>query len=121
MIEAKGRGRWFGPGAFYKSALAIALPIMLQQLIQSLVSLIDNFMVSGLGDAHYAAVTQAGRYSFLFQLFLFGAASGTSIFISQFWGKQDVSGIRKVMSICLRITVGLALLFLLGGLLLKNE
>ena len=46
----KDNNRLFGTGRFYKSALTIAVPIMLQALIQSLVSLVDNFMVSGLGD-----------------------------------------------------------------------
>jgi Na+-driven multidrug efflux pump len=45
---------------FYKNALVIAVPIMLQQLIQSLVSLIDNFMVSGLGDVSMSGVNVAG-------------------------------------------------------------
>ena len=31
----------FGSAEFYKKALLIAIPVMLQQLIQSLVSLID--------------------------------------------------------------------------------
>ena len=53
------RKRIFGPGKFYKSALAIAVPIMLQQLIQSLVSLVDNFMVSGLGDVCMSGVKVA--------------------------------------------------------------
>ena len=35
-MEIKRKGL-FGPGAFYRRALAIAVPIMLQQLIQSLV------------------------------------------------------------------------------------
>jgi len=39
-----------GPWSFYKEALAIALPVMLQQFIMSMVSLVDNFMVAGLGD-----------------------------------------------------------------------
>ena len=39
-----------GPLSFYKKALAIALPVMGQLLIQNMVSLIDNFMVAGLGD-----------------------------------------------------------------------
>ena len=45
-------------------------------------------MVSGLGDTSYAAVTQAGRFSFLFMLFCFGVTSGGAIFMSQFWGRQ---------------------------------
>ena len=50
----KIRDGLFGPGKFYKNALSIAVPIMLQQLIQSMVSLVDNFMVSGLGDGKEA-------------------------------------------------------------------
>ncbi|MDR2741042.1 MAG: hypothetical protein LBB98_02685 [Treponema sp.] len=37
----------FGSLSFYREALSIALPVMLQQLIMSMVSLIDNFMVAG--------------------------------------------------------------------------
>ncbi len=111
--------RW--EGDFSRKLVRIALPIALQNLVAASAHIVDGLMVAGLGDAHYAAVTQAGRYSFLFQLFLFGAASGTSIFISQFWGKRDVQGIRKVMSLCLRITVGLALVFLLGAVLFPRQ
>lgn len=105
---------------FSRRVLRVALPIALQNLVAASAHIVDGLMVAGLGDAHYAAVTQAGRYSFLFQLFLFGAASGSSIFISQFWGKRDVAGIRKVMSLCWRITVGLALIFMLGALLIPR-
>ena len=52
----------FGSGKFYKNVLAIAVPIMLQQLIQSMVSLIDNFMVSGLGDISMSGVNIAGAF-----------------------------------------------------------
>ena len=55
----------FGNGQFYKSALAIAVPIMLQQIIQSMVSLIDNFMVSGLGDVPMSGVNVAGQVLFV--------------------------------------------------------
>ena len=105
---------------FTRTMLRVALPIAMQNLVSASAHIVDGLMVAGLGDAHYAAVTQAGRYSFLFQLFLFGAASGSSIFFSQFWGKKDTAGIRKVMSLCLRITIGLALLFLLGAMLLPG-
>ena len=48
---------------FYKNALVIAVPIMLQQLIQSLVSLVDNFMVSGLGDVIASSAWRASLCS----------------------------------------------------------
>ena len=108
--------------SFSSKMLRIALPMALQNLVAASAHIVDGLMIAGLGsDAPYAAVTQAGRFSFLFQLFLFGAASGSSIFISQFWGKQDQQGIRKVMSLCFRITVGLALIFMAGAMLFPNQ
>ena len=46
----------FGSLDFYANALKIAVPVMAQLLIQNLVSLIDNFMVSGLGDIKMSGV-----------------------------------------------------------------
>ena len=37
LIKIRNGGRLFGPWKFYSGALAIAVPIMLQSLIQSLV------------------------------------------------------------------------------------
>ena len=42
--------KYFGSKSFYRDAIAIAFPVMAQMLIQSLVSLVDNFMVAELGD-----------------------------------------------------------------------
>ena len=56
-----GKGKLFGPASFYKKALLIALPVMLQMLIQNMVSLIDNFMVSGLGDVKMSGVNISGQ------------------------------------------------------------
>ena len=41
---------------------------MLQQLIQSMVSLVDNFMVSGLGDVAMSGVNVAGQIIFVFMV-----------------------------------------------------
>ena len=44
--------RYLGSLSFYRQALMIGVPVMLQSLIQSLVSLVDNFMVAGVGDSY---------------------------------------------------------------------
>ena len=119
-MKESARGIFHWEKEFGSRMLRIALPVALQNLVAASAHIVDGLMVERLGNEHYAAVTQAGRYSFLFQLFLFGAASGTSIFISQFWGKKDAGGIHKVMSLCLRITLGLSLLFFLGAALLPG-
>ncbi|MDR2485811.1 MAG: MATE family efflux transporter, partial [Treponema sp.] len=58
--------KYFGPFGFYREALSIALPVMLQQLIMSMVSLIDNFMVAGLGDISMAAVNVGNQINFIY-------------------------------------------------------
>jgi len=96
--------RW--DSVFTKWVAAVALPIILQELIGASLHIIDSLMVSGLGDAPYSAVTQANRFSFLFNLFCFGTVSGGAIFMSQYWGAHDIPRMRQSMGICL-ITVTL--------------
>ena len=102
---------------FSQIFVRIALPIAIQNMVAASAHIVDGLMIAGLGDAPYAAVSQAGRFSFLFNLFMFGAASGSSIFISQFYGSKNMDGIKKIMSLCLKITLTLALLFMAGALI----
>ena len=99
--------------AFTRRLLLVALPIIFQNLVSSSLHIIDGVMVSSLGTAPYAAVTQMSRYMFLFNITLFGVVSGSSIFFAQYWGKKDIAGLRAVMGMCLRITLPLGLVF--GG------
>ncbi len=85
----------FGPASFYKKALSIALPVMLQQLIMSLVSLIDNFMVAGLGDAKMAAVNVANQINFVYLVMLMAFCGAGGIFLSQFRGAKDSEGMQQ--------------------------
>ena len=63
--------RWDKP--FFRKLMMICLPIVIQNLMAASLHIIDGVMIGQLGDAPYAAVTQASRYVFVFQLFVFGA------------------------------------------------
>lgn len=104
-MEIRRRGL-FGPGKFYKGALAIAVPIMLQQLIQSMVSLIDNFMVSGLGDVCMSGVNVAGQVLFVFMVFLNAICMSGGIFMTQFFGAKDREGMKQAFRF--KLAMGLA-------------
>ena len=88
----------FGPASFYKKALFIALPVMLQMLIQNMVSLIDNFMVSGLGDIKMSGVNISGQILFVFMVLLNTISSSGGIFMSQYYGAGDKRGMRQALS-----------------------
>ncbi|MBQ6389577.1 MAG: MATE family efflux transporter [Mogibacterium sp.] len=94
-----------GSRKFYARALAIALPIMLQQLIQSLVSLIDNFMVAGLGDVCMSGVNVAGQVLFVFIIFLNTICMSGGIYLTQYYGAADREGMQQAFRF--KIIIGL--------------
>lgn len=114
----------FGHWAFYKKAIAIALPVMLQQFITALVSLVDNFMVSGLGDSRMAAVNVSNQINFLFIVFLMTLMSAGGIYLAQYKGANDAHGMRQAyrFKIILSFLVGslyMAVLFFYPGFLIN--
>lgn len=77
----------------------IALPIMAQNLLSSSLSFVDTLMIGQLGQEQIAAVGIANQVYFLISLFFFGIASGSSIFLSQFFGAGDWRRMRNTMSV----------------------
>lgn len=98
--------RLFGNRIFYGKALSIALPIMLQQLIQNLVSLIDNFMVAGLGDVSMSGVNIAGQILFVFMIFLNTICMSGGIYLTQFFGAEAPRGMKQAFRF--KLIAGLA-------------
>lgn len=88
----------FGTSSFYASALKIGLPVMAQLLIQNLVSLIDNFMVAGLGDVKMSGVNITGQIIFVFMVFSNTICMAGGIFITQFFGAKDKEGMKQSFS-----------------------
>lgn len=111
------REKLFGDKNFYKAMIGIALPIALQNLITSSLNMVDTVMIGELGEAQIAAVGLANQYFFLFAVIMFGINSGAAIFVAQFWGKEDVQNIRRILGIALISGGVLSTLFTLGALL----
>ena len=89
----------------------IALPIILQNFLSSFVNMLDTIMVGQLGSVDIAAVGLGNQVFFVMNLMVFGAVSGGSIFISQFWGKKDFEGIHRTTGIMLCVSVAITLFF----------
>lgn len=100
-----------GSAAFYKTSLAIAIPVMLQGLVQNLVSLIDNFMVAGLGDIKMSGVNITNQIIFVFFVSLMTLTSAGGIFMSQFNGAKNSEGMQQTFRFKLFATFIVALIF----------
>lgn len=122
--------KYIGNKQFYKAALAIALPIMLQNGITNFVSMLDNIMIGRVGQTQMTGVAVANQLMFVFNLAIFGALSGAGIFGAQFHGKGDVEGVRnsfrfKLMIGAFLVAVGTIVLAVWGkdliGLYLRGD
>lgn len=89
-----GPNRYIGDRRFYRTALSVALPIMVQNGITNFVGMLDNIMVGRLGPSEMTGVSIANTLLFVFALAVFGAVSGAGIFGAQFFGKGDLDGVR---------------------------
>ena len=104
------------PG-FYREVVTLAFPIVLQNMVTTLLSMADTFMVGMLGELPLAAVTLANIPLNMVNFFIFGVQSGITVLISQYWGRQDRQAINRIMgvgvwfSVSVSLTVALILLF----------
>lgn len=96
--------KYLGTASFYKRAVGIAIPVMLQLLIQNLVSLIDNFMVAGLGDVKMSGVNIAGQINFIFLMLINTTCLAAGIFMSQFKGANDKEGMQQTLRFKIIVT-----------------
>lgn len=101
---------------FYKKFFILMLPMALKELISSLTNLVDTIMIGRLGDAPIAAIGIGNQVYFLFTVFLFGISCGAGVFSSQFWGKQDIPKMRKILGLNLLLAMGLALVFMFAAI-----
>lgn len=79
--------------------IAIALPVIFQGLLTNSLSFVDTLMIGQLGEEAIAAVGLANQMFFLISLLFFGISSGSSIFLSQFWGAKNEKDIKRVIAL----------------------
>lgn len=96
-----------------KNLWNLILPITFQRFMLALVSASDALMLGKLNQASLSAVSLASQIAFVFNLFMTGLVTGTSMFAAQYWGKQDRENIENVMGFVLRNTCLISLAFCL--------
>ena len=122
-MKSFNRSRYFGDKAFYKLLMTIAVPVMLQNGLTNLVSLLDNIMVGAVGTEQMTGVSIVNQLLFVFNLCIFGGLSGAGIYTAQFFGKNDHQGVQhtfrfKLMLVATILVVGLAVFLGFGDKLI---
>ena len=95
----------------------VALPIALQSLIGSSLSLIDNLMVGRLGELELNAVGVSVQIFMIYWMMMFGFCSGAATFISQFYGVRDFKNIKRTTGFTITVAMSAGLLFFMAAML----
>ena len=99
-------------GSIFKGLMAITIPIMIMNVLQSLVGVVDMSMLKMLGKPD--AVGAVGASSTLVSLItglLIGISSGSSVVVARYIGKKDPESVEKAVGTAYALA-------LLGGLII---
>src|SRR5215211_6746177 len=96
---------------YFREVQKIAVPIIIQQLMFSGLNMLGVVFVGQKGDASVASVGLAGQVAFLLNLVHFGIISGAAMFTAQFWGRNDIPNLRRVLGLCLMLAISASLIF----------
>lgn len=104
-----------------KEIVRLALPIALQQFMTALVGACDAIMLGKLSQDAMSAVSLATQVTFVFNLFMFAFMAGENMFVAQYYGKGDYTGISQVFSLVTKICGCIAVVFLAGSLFFPEQ
>jgi len=99
-----------GDRAFYKQLIAVAAPLVLQQLITTSVQLVDNLMVGTLGESAIGSVSIVNQLYFIVILITFGAMGGAGVFSAQYFGSKDFERLKQTFRFKLLVGLMVAVL-----------
>lgn len=105
LSRGRLRERMFGDRDFYAQVVAVVVPIIIQNTVSNVVSLLDNVMVGRVGTLQMSAVAIVNQLLFVFNLCIFGGLAGAGIFATQYAGAHDDKGVRD----CFRVKWMIAL------------
>lgn len=105
---------------FYKTSAALATPVVLQSIITISVNMLDTIMLGSFGEVQLSGSALANSFVSIFQILCLGIGGGAAVLTAQYWGANDISAVRRVTTLMLRITIVIALLFFLASLVIPD-
>ena len=101
---------FIGDKAFYRAVVTLIIPIIIQMFVTNFVNMLDNIMVGHLGTDELSGVAIANQMVMVVNMCIFGGLAGPGIFGAQFFGAQDLEGVRNTFRIKLWISVSIIMI-----------
>ncbi len=94
--------------ALYKKIGLVAVPIILQNIMNAAVNSADVLMLNSVGQSAISAVSLANSLVSVLFMFLFGIGTGIAMLAAQYYGKGDLATIEKVEGIGMKFALSVA-------------
>ena len=82
--------------AFYKAFFSMYPLLVLQNVITLSVNLADNMMLGAYSESALSGAAAVNQIQFVYQCLLIALGDGLVMFGSQYWGKKQLSPLRKI-------------------------
>lgn len=84
-----------GRKEFQKELLQIAIPVILQCLMQSSFSVVDQIMTGQLGSISIEGIGLGGKFASIYSVVIAAVASVAGIMIAQYIGKKEIKEVGR--------------------------
>ena len=104
----------------YKRIFVVALPIILQNVIDSAVNSADVLMLNSVGQQAISASSLANSVVGVMFMFLYGIGTGIAMLAAQYYGKGDLKTIEKIEGIGMKFALTVACIGMLACLFIPK-
>ena len=107
--------------SFYRTFFPLLLIICLQQLAALTVNMVDNIMLGRYSELALSGATLVNQIQFTLQQIAAGIGLGIVVLASQYWGKRNITPIKKIISLGIKFAFIVGIIFLLISILIPNS
>ncbi|MCF0145323.1 MAG: MATE family efflux transporter, partial [Eubacterium sp.] len=120
-MEAAGKYSFFTKDkTFRKKLIIMMVAIALQNFIAYSVNMADNIMLGSYGQVSLSGAATVNQIFFIIQQIMISIAEITVMIGSQYWGRNELSPIRKLAGIALKTTAVFSVIIFLLCLLIPE-
>lgn len=106
---------------FYKRAMLLIIPVVLQNCINQGVNMMDTIMVGKLGEVAISASSLANQFYLIFTFLCMGISAAGLVLASQYWGAGLTETVHKVFDLILQFISTAGCIFAVVSFLFPNQ
>lgn len=96
---------------FYREAVKIILPVVLQAIINQGVNMMDTIMLGSLGEVAISGSSLANQFYTIYTFLCMGLSAAGLVLAAQYWGAGDKAAVRRVFDLLIQIITAASLVF----------